>query len=211
MDENNVTTTENAVTQPTAATQPVITQPQAVNVDMTVIEQKAQERAERAAQAAVRNMLEQAGFGGSELKSMLDEYKAKQVTPEQTIQQLTSERDSGFATRDAEIATLKQEKILRGYGFTDDEEVTVYGIRINQLVTTEKDFATAAKEYFEANPRPTKPPASLKFNGSGHQPMTATEEDALAVQYKQAVKDRNTAEMSRLTRLSAEKGIILKG
>jgi len=210
------TTPQAPVQQPQAPQQAVQTptqpQPQQT-VDMTQIEKAAQERAERAAQAAVKDMLKQQGLDDGTVKQMLAEFKAKQVTPEQTIKDLTKD----VADRDSEIAMYKQREILRGHGMTDVEEIEIMMIRIERLITDQKDFEAAAKEYFDAKqeqqaaqPQQQKPPATVVPGVTGNAPMTATEQDEYTAKYKQAVKDRNTAEMSRLTRLAAEKGIILR-
>jgi len=147
------------------------TQSTAAYVDMALIEQTAQTRADRAARSVVKDMLRQAGLDDSSISSMLAEYKAKQATPEQTIQALTKERDEGFKARDAELATLKQEKILRGHGINDDEDIILYSIRIKMHTAPEIPFEQAAKEYFEAHPQPKKVPASAIFGGTGKTPI----------------------------------------
>lgn len=148
--------------------------PTAVNVDIdSIVSQaaaKAAELAEKKNESVFKSMLQQSGLDDAAIQSMLAEYKAKQVTPEQTIQQLNGD----IAARDAQITAFQRRDILRGHGLTDAEEIEVMGIRIERLVTEGKDFAAAAQEYFTANPRPTKPPASLMFGGAGQTPMTQT-------------------------------------
>lgn len=169
---------ETTQTQPTTASQPVQTQSTAVNVDMAVIEQKAQERAERAAQAVVRDMLKQSGLNDAAIQTMIAEWKSKQISPEETIAQLTRERDDGFAERDAKITAYEREKILRSYGLSDNEDVEVYGIRIERLITDGKDFEQAAAEYFKVHPiappvdTTAKPPM---WGGSGRQDVKPNE------------------------------------
>lgn len=179
-------------------------------VDMAAIEKAAQERAERAAATVVKDMLKQQGLDDEAIKTMLKEYKDKQVTPEQALKALEKEKEVGFAERDRKIAEYERRDILRGHGLTDAEDIEVMSIRIERLMTKEKDFATAAKEYFEKNPRPDKPPATAVPGVSGNTPLTATEQEQLNAQYKQAIKNRDSGLMAKLISVAQSKGITLK-
>lgn len=169
MDEQNlITTTVQAEQTPAAA----------VSVDMEAINKAAEARAERAAQAVVRDMLKQSGLDDAAIQTMTAEWKSKQISPNETIAQLTKERDDGFAERDAKITGYEQEKILRSYGLTDNEDVEIYGIRINRLISDSKDFEQAAAEYFKAHPAATPMDATTKppmWGGSGRQVVNPAE------------------------------------
>lgn len=179
MDEKNTTTAAQPeqTTTPAGAAQ---TQSTAGSVDINaIVSQAAQKAAEIASEAqekkmdaVFKSMLKQSGLDDAAIQTMLAEYKAKQITPEQTIAQLTKERDDGFAARDAELTALKQEKILRSHGLTDDEDIEIYGIRIGKLVTDGKTFEQAAAEYFEAHPRKQKASANATNSGTGRTSMT---------------------------------------
>lgn len=150
------------ITEPVTNTQQAVntskteqtTQPQAVNVDMEAINRAAEQRAERAAQTVVKDMLTKQGLDDNTIQEVLKDWKAKQTTPED---ELIRERADHAKTL-AENTKLKQEKILKNHGINDDEEINVYSIRINQLVTDGKDFETTAKEYFENHPVQQTPP-----------------------------------------------------
>lgn len=70
------------------------------------------------------------------------------------IKTLTSERDTAKAQLQqlqAELNASKQEKLLIGYGVTQ-EDAEYYAYKIGKLVTDKKTFEQAAEEYFKANP-----------------------------------------------------------
>jgi len=200
------------VTPPQAGDTSTQTAPTApVTVDMAQIEKTAQERAERAAQAVVKEMLTKQGLDEATVKALVAEYKEKLVTPEQAVQNLTKERDEGFAERDGKIAMYEQREILRGHGLSDAEEIEIMSIRIERLMTSDKDFAASAKDYFEKNPLPTKPPATVVPGVTGNDPMTKTEADELQAKYTEAQKNNDSTELVRLIRIAAGKGVTLKG
>ena len=182
----NPTVTEPATT-PVQAAQ---TQPAAVNVDINSILEQAQTKAEAAAEIKMvgvfKSMLEQHGLDAEAIKNMTAEFKAKQVTPEQTIQALNDD----LAAERSKIAAFEQEKVLHKNGVTDAEDVALYRIRINQLVTEDKTFAQAATEYFTAHPRSGKVPATVMFDGKGQVPVVAgtTKEDYAKMSYADRLK-----------------------
>lgn len=174
---------------PSTAEKPV-TQPQAVqhvDADAVVAQAaaKATEAAEKKMEAVFKSMLQQQGLDTSTINEMTKDWKEKHSTPEDTIRQLQGlvqaeqeknatiqqQYQSELQAEREKTASFLQEGILRGHGLTDAEDISVFRIRINQLVTDEKPFEAAAKEYFEAHPRPTKVPASATFNGSGNTPI----------------------------------------
>ena len=70
----------------------------------------------------------------------------------------------------AKETAFQQEQILRDNGVKDPEEIILYGIRVNQLVTEGKTFEQVAKEYFTEHPRPNKIPATVMFDGGSKPP-----------------------------------------
>lgn len=173
---SQIPTPEATPTQAPTPIPAVPTPPQAGNVDMAAIlsqiDSKVSEILDKKADGVMRSMLKEKGFDDDTIKSIVAEHKAKQVTPEQRLAQIEKERDDGFAARDAELTALKQEKILRSHGLTDDEDIEIYGIRIGKLVTDGKTFEQAAAEYFEAHPHKQKASASATNSGTGRTSMT---------------------------------------
>lgn len=205
MDNQNPTPTPEPTPTPTP-TPAVSTPPQAANVDIDAIVSKAADKAAEVAQSRMegtfKSMLKQSGLDADTIAKITAEWQAKQVTPEQTIAQLQGD----VSARDVELAALKQEKILRNHGLTDDEDIEVYGIRINKLVTDGKTFEQAAQEYFEAHPRKQKASASATNSGTGRTSMTATELDNLKADYEKARKQNNSAKMVEIRMLAKQKG-----
>ena len=111
-----------------------------------------------------------------------------------------------------ELSALKQMEYLRGVGVPQDE-VDFYQFKIGQLVSEEMDFEQAAEVYLKERPvkkEPEQAPAPPPmYAGAGKAQVTLTEADNLKTQYQKAQLLRNTAELSRLTRLAQEKGINL--
>ncbi|MCL2096939.1 MAG: hypothetical protein FWH10_08560 [Oscillospiraceae bacterium] len=175
MDEaNNNTPKEGENNNPTAGQQPEQnTSPQAVNVDINAIisqaEIKAMEAAEKKMEAVFKSILEQKGLDAESIKKMTDEWRANQVTPEQTIQTLQGE----LAKTQSEITDYKDSDILRGHGMTDPEEVAIMLIRIRQIASKKgEDFAPVADEYFKAHPYQKRPAAAAVPGVTGFTPMS---------------------------------------
>jgi hypothetical protein len=198
--------------QPTADSQPVQqvqTQPPAVTVDINAItaqaEAKATEAAEKKMEAVFKSMLQQQGLDAESISKMTSEWRAKQATPESEIKRLGDE----LAAERSKIASYEKAAVLRAHGLTDLEDIEVMTIRIDRLVTDDKDFSATAAEYFTANPRPTKLPATIVPGVAGFTPMSASESDILKAEYQKAAKSGNRTELSRLIRIAAEKGVSL--
>lgn len=205
--------TTNTATQPEQTTTPAgaaQTQSTAGNVDMATIEQKAQERAERAATAVVKDMLKQSGLDDAAIQTMLADWKSKQTTPEDTIKQLQGD----VAARDAKIAEYERYKVMQSHGFSDKDEQSKedwarYEARISQIAVDGKTFEQAAQEYFEAHPRKPKASASATNSGTGRTSMTATELDSLKADYEKAAKRGDSAKMAELHIIAKQKGFTL--
>lgn len=212
MDKQN-TNTAAQPEQPTTPTGAAQTAQQPATVDINaIVSQAAQKAAEIASEAqekkmdaVFKSMLKQSGLDDAAIQTMLADWKSKQTTPEDTIKQLQGD----VALRDAELTALKQEKILRSHGLTDDEDIEIYGIRINKLVTDGKTFEQAAQEYFEAHPRKQKASASATNSGTGRTSMTATELDSLKADYEKACKRGDSAKMAELHIIAKQKGFTL--
>lgn len=119
---------------------PVVAAPTpTVAVDMEAIQRAAEARAERAAQAAVKDMLKQQGLDDAAVKTMLDEWKAKQTTPEQELRQ----RDETIGTLQQQLDAERQEKsaLAKGVpiGATDDATKA----KVSACMTLAKSYMTA--------------------------------------------------------------------
>lgn len=82
-------------------------------------------------------------------------WKESQKTEQERWNTLTSERDTAITelnTAKAELEQMKREKILSENGVSD-EDVEYYSFKIGKLVTEDKDFSTAAEEFFKNNPQ----------------------------------------------------------
>jgi len=169
-------TTPQQVVQPTPPA--LVQQVQQPTVDTNAIvsqaEAKAVEAAEKKMEAVFKSMLEQKGFDTETISQMTAEWKSKQVTPDMKIQELENQLK---AERDKNTKYEKTE-LLKQYHVTDAEDIEVMIIRLDRMVTDQKDFATSAKEYFTAHPRSPTPPAQVLTGLAGNAPMaTITEKD----------------------------------
>jgi Uncharacterized conserved protein len=152
------------------------------------------------------------------VKQALEDYRKEQEA-KLTVSDHLKARDEQIAglrgelgSALAELTTLKQMDYLRGQGVPQDE-VDFYQFKISQLVTEDVDFEQATTEYLKERPvkkeaEPVQAPPPM-YAGAGKAQVTATEADTLKAQYQKAQSLRNTAELSRLTRVAQEKGINL--
>lgn len=213
MDEPIVTT----ATEPTTPVQAAQTPTTAVSVDMEAINKAAEARAERAAQAAVKDMLKQQGLDDAAVKTMLDEWKAKQTTPEQIIKQ----RDEAIGTLQQQLDTERQEKtaLAKGIPLATDDETTKSKVAAcmtlaKSYVSADVPFEAALDKALQiisfapaAPEKPeTKPPM---WGGAGTKPVGNSEIDAMRAEYATAQKNRDGARMSFLVRKAQEKNIPL--
>jgi len=152
------------------------------------------------------------------VKQALDDYRKEQEA-KLTVADHLKARDEQISTLQRELeaanterTTLKQMEYLRGKGVPQDE-LDFYQFKISQLITDDLDFEAATSEYLKARPvkaePETAPPPPPMYAGTGKAQVTATEADTIKAQYQAAQKLRNTAELSRLTRIAQEKGIKL--
>lgn len=213
MDEQSEQTTETTTQSQATSSQTETTQPQAVNVDMAVIEQKAQERAERAAQTVVKDMLKQQGLDDTAIQEMLTEYKAKQTTPEQELQK----RDETIGTLQQQLENERQEKIALSKGVPLGIEDEATKEKVNACLTLAKSYISddvafdvaldKALKVIGFEQRQQAPPPM--YAGAGKIQVSATEAETIINNFKEASKNGNSAEMSRLTRLAHEKKVKL--
>ena len=114
------------------------TQPQAAIVDMESISQIAQTRAERAATAAVKSMLKQEGLDTENINKMLEEWKSKQQTPEQVLQQ----KDQDILNLQRVNDDLKEQMLLLGRRIPAEKSAQYHKLA-KTYVDDQTDFATA--------------------------------------------------------------------
>lgn len=168
---NETTTTTEQATTPLQSVAP-ITQPQAapqtVNVDINAIAQIAEQKAEQKMQNVFKDMLKQQGFDSETVNAMAAEYKAKQVTPEQTIQELRQK---------VELSEQREAALLKGIPLSTDDETEKQ--KVNACLTLAKSyvsddvpFAVAldkALEIISFKPKQEAPPPM--YGGAGKQPI----------------------------------------
>jgi hypothetical protein len=78
-------------------------------------------------------------------------WKANQQTEADKLNSLTQERDTAtaaLAAANEELEQFKREKLLTGMGVSADD-VDYYAFKIGKLVTEDKTFEDAAKEYLQ--------------------------------------------------------------
>lgn len=117
-----IVNTNNTANEP--GTQPVnqgVTQPQVVNVDEDAIIAKAQTKAEEAAgkkmESVFKSMLEQQGLDAETINKMTEDWKSKQVTPEDLLKQ----KDDSLIQKDATIKELTRQVEVIGKGIDKDK------------------------------------------------------------------------------------------
>lgn len=165
------------------------TQPQAVTVDMEAINKAAEQRAERAAQTVVKDMLKQQGLDDEAIKGVLADWKSKQTTPEQA---LAAEKEKTAAAEARAIASEEKTIALsKGVpiGSTDEattEKVTACMTLAKSYVTADVTFDVALEKAlkiirFEAEKTTPKP----MWGGSGKNPTgtALTEKEIIKRKY----------------------------
>lgn len=126
------------IVPPTAPAQPV-TPTAAVTVDMEAINKAAEARAERAAQTVVKDMLKQSGLDDVAIKGVLDDWKAKQTTPEQEIKK----RDDTIGALTQQLESEKQEKIALSKGIPIGSTDAAVTDKVTACLTLAKSYVTA--------------------------------------------------------------------
>lgn len=120
-------------------------------------QEQAQGFAAKEAGKAERRVLEALGLESKDqLPTLIKRLQESEQVPE-TLQSLAEERDTyktkyeNSAKAESELQELRKALVLTQAN-VPSEDRDYYAFKINKMVTEEKDFATAAKEYFEANP-----------------------------------------------------------
>ena len=136
------------------AAQPTNTEP-AENNTRTFTQEEVSALCAREAGKAERAILKQLGLAGkSELAGFVERIQHSANT-DTALSTVTGERDSYKAKYEsavAELTTLKNTAELSKYGVTDADDAEYYSFKIGKMVDKNKDFATAAKEYFSEHP-----------------------------------------------------------
>lgn len=210
---------------PTPAPAPGITPPQAVNVDINQIikqaEEKAAEVAEKRAEGAFKSMLQQQGLDAETISKMTEEWKSKQVTPEQIIQAKEAEiaaRDGTISQLTAQIEAERQEKIALSKGVPLNSEDEALKEKANACITLAKTYMTDNVPFDSAlekaleiisfkQPDPSPASPVPRFAGGEPAVVNKTEAEELKAQMERAKRLNNTAEMVRITRVAQEKKI----
>lgn len=122
------------------------------------------------------------GMPSADELTAFNEWKAKQPEEIQRLSTLTNERDTFKAQlTDAnnKIQNYEREKLLLSKGIKA-EDADYYIFKIGQLVTAEKDFATAAEEYLKDHkPSGARVDGGGSMAGGGGQPSTSPMNDIL--------------------------------
>lgn len=207
------------------------TQSTAVNVDINSIisqaETKAAEAAEKKMTGVFKSMLEQQGLDPETINRMTAEWKAKQVTPEQIIQDKDEEiqqRDGTITQLQQQIEKERQEKLALSKGVPLGAEDEALKEKATACITLARSYMSDSvpfesalekalqiisfREVPPAEPEEVPKPA-LQVTSGINPPPTQSETEAMQAAYKKAQSLRNTAEMSRLTRQAQKKNIKL--
>ncbi len=114
------------------------------------LEEVASARANKAERVAIANYLRGKGMSEDDITTAIHDFKAKQKANQPDVQAIEKERDEALAR----ASQLENEKLLTGKGVKADD-LDYVAFKVNQLVSDDKDFKTAADEYLKANPRYT--------------------------------------------------------
>lgn len=138
------------------------------------------------------------------------ERQAAEIARLKTIEQ---ERNEAQAKLQAyEQKTAVQETLKSMYGKNDKMKLETVDIdyviyKAKQAVTDDFNFMAAVTKHLTDNP-PYAIPATMA-QGTGTAVITNAETERLKAEFEKAKKLRNTAEMSRITRIAQEKKIQL--
>lgn len=109
----------------------------------------------REAGKAERAILKQLGLSDKSGLADLVERMQRATNTDTALTAVTGERDNYKTKYEAalsELTTLKNTTELAKYGVTDADDAEYYSFKIGKMVDKNKDFATAAKEYFSEHP-----------------------------------------------------------
>lgn len=143
------------MSEPVANPQNTVMQTEPAAEPRTFTQEEVNTLCAKEAGKAERAILRQLGLTSrDEIATVLDRLNEAE-TSAATIQNLTNQRnewETKYNTTLTELATLKNTNILAKHGVTDPDEQEFYAFKIGKMTTAEKDFETAASEYFEAHP-----------------------------------------------------------
>lgn len=109
----------------------------------------------REAGKAERAILKQLGLSDKSGLTDLVQKIQRASNTDTALTAVTGERDSYKAKYESalsELTTLKNTAELAKHGVTDPDDAEYYSFKIGKMVDKNKDFATAAKEYFSEHP-----------------------------------------------------------
>lgn len=109
----------------------------------------------REAGKAERAILKQLGLSDKSGLADLVERMQRATNTDTALTAVKGERDNYKTKYEAalsELTTLKNTTELAKYGVTDADDAEYYSFKIGKMVDKNKDFATAAKEYFSGHP-----------------------------------------------------------
>ena len=143
------------------------------------------------------------------IKKAADEYKAKFEESEKSAAARIAEMEYDTALKEA-LSGAKFSSDYARQGVIGEIKEKKLPLESGKIIGLED----ALKSIREAQPtafveEPAKIPATAIFGGTGKTPLLPSETDGFKADYAKAVKARNHAEMSRLTRIAGEKGINL--
>lgn len=142
MAEMNETTVQSTNTEPAETTR-------------TFTQDEVSSLCAREAGKAERAILKQLGLTDKSGLADLVERVQRATNTDTALTAVTGERDSYKTKYEAalsELTTLKNTAELSKYGVTDPDDAEYYSFKIGKMVDKNKDFATAAKEYFSEHP-----------------------------------------------------------
>lgn len=138
-----------------------------------------------------------------------DTAKKASETAEEKAARLAAEKeetDARAKAAESQLSELRQVIFLQSKNVPADE-IDFYQYKIGKLAAEkELTFEAAAAEYMAQKPVSPKPPPFAVGTGKT---VAAGEVDILKANFANAAKNKNTAEMSRLQRVAASKGISL--
>ncbi len=168
--ENNTTTngtTAQAATAPATQTPSQTAHAPAAQVDVDSIvskaEAKAVDAAEKKMEAVFKSMLQQQGLDADTIAKMTNEWKSKQVTPEQQLQ----EKDTALTAEKAKNETLHHQIAALGKGVPADKMARY--IKLAESYTDEKTGFEAALDLAIADfpfTKTERPPVYAAGTGS---------------------------------------------
>ncbi len=204
--EENVQTTQNGVTEPTAEapanTQPPAAPAEAAQVDIAKLEQIVQERLEKSGEKIFREMLEKKNLDTDTVNQMTAEWRSKQQTPEQAMQELQGK----LSASETKYTALEQKFLAVGKGIPADKAddyIALANARMIDGVTFE-DALSKALETFPIN----KPKNEVILPPSGPVDVPTKE-----VEYKtklaEAREKKDNFAAIKIKQEAAREGIIL--